>query len=105
VVEFAFNFPSPKRERKLSDEEQVETKRPKSPGTGEEALKVLRDLQTDNRAEGQRMAERLAVMEKKKVLLHTTNLQADKTPFFATGPRSWKVVTGTRPQKGDNTFR
>ena len=31
-VEFAFNFPLPKRERKLSDEEQVETKRPKSPG-------------------------------------------------------------------------
>ena len=32
-VEFAFNFPLPtKRERKPSDEEQVETKRPKSPG-------------------------------------------------------------------------
>jgi hypothetical protein len=29
---FAFNFPLPKRERKPSDEEQVETKRPKSPG-------------------------------------------------------------------------
>jgi hypothetical protein len=31
-VEFAFNFPLPKRERKPSDEEQVETKRSKSPG-------------------------------------------------------------------------
>jgi len=75
--------------------------------TGEEALRVLRDLQADNRAEGQRMAERLAVMEKEKVLLHTTNLQAGKTPFsfFATERRTWAVVTGTRPQKGDNPFR
>ena len=31
-IEFAFNFPLLKRERKPSDEEQVETKRPKSPG-------------------------------------------------------------------------
>jgi len=35
-VEFAFNFPLPKRERKPSDEEQVETKRPKSPGRQDE---------------------------------------------------------------------
>ena len=36
-VEFAFNFPKPsKRERKPSDEEQVETKRPKSPGRQDE---------------------------------------------------------------------
>ena len=32
VTKFAFSFPSPKRERKPSDEEQVETKRLKSPG-------------------------------------------------------------------------
>ena len=32
MTKFAFSFPSPKRERKPSDEEQVETKRPKSPG-------------------------------------------------------------------------
>jgi hypothetical protein len=32
VIKFAFGFPSPKRGRKLSDEEQAETKRPKSPG-------------------------------------------------------------------------
>jgi hypothetical protein len=31
VTKFAFSFPSPKRERKPFDEEQVETKRPKSP--------------------------------------------------------------------------
>ena len=31
VTKFAFNF-SPKRDLSLSDEEQVETKRPKSPG-------------------------------------------------------------------------
>jgi hypothetical protein len=36
VTKFAFSFPSPKRERKLSDEEQVETKRPKSPGRQDE---------------------------------------------------------------------
>ena len=73
--------------------------------TGEEALKVLRDLQADSQAAGQRMAERLAVMEKRKVLSHT--LQADKTPFssFATEQRTWAVVTGTRPQKGDNAVR
>ena len=34
VTKFAFNF-SPKRDLSLSDEEQVETKRPKSPGSGE----------------------------------------------------------------------
>ena len=73
--------------------------------TAEEALKILRDLQADNRAEGQRMAERLAVMKKEKVLREKE--EASKTPFsfFATGPRSWEVVTGTRPQKGDNPFR
>jgi hypothetical protein len=36
VAKVAFSFPSPKRERKLSDEEQVETKRPKSPGRQDE---------------------------------------------------------------------
>jgi hypothetical protein len=53
------------------------------------------------------MAERMAVMVKMKVLPHTTNLQADKTPFssFATERRTWAVVTGTRPQKGDNAVR
>ena len=73
--------------------------------TAEEALKILRDLQADNRAEGQRMVERLAVMEKRKV--EKEKEEAGQTPFsfFATGPRSWEVVTGTRPQKGDNTFR
>ena len=32
MIKFAFGFPSPKRGRKLSDEEQAEMKRPKSPG-------------------------------------------------------------------------
>ena len=32
MTKFAFSLPSPKRERKLSDVEQAETKRPKSPG-------------------------------------------------------------------------
>jgi hypothetical protein len=32
VIKFAFGFPSPKRGRKLSDEEQAETMRPRSPG-------------------------------------------------------------------------
>jgi hypothetical protein len=36
VTKFAFSFPSPKRECKLSDEEQAETKRPKSPGRQDE---------------------------------------------------------------------
>jgi hypothetical protein len=67
--------------------------------TAEEALKVMRDLQADHRAETQRMAELLAVMEKRKV--EKEKEEAGQTPFsfFATGPRSWEVVTGTRPQK------
>ena len=71
--------------------------------TGQEALKVLSDLQSCAKAAGQRMA----VMMKRKVLPHTPNLQADKTPFssFATERRTWAVVTGTRPQKGDNAVR
>ena len=32
MIKFAFGFLSPKRGRKLSDEEQAEMKRPKSPG-------------------------------------------------------------------------
>ena len=51
--------------------------------------------------------QRMAVMVKRKVLPHTTKLQADKTPFssFTAERRTRTVVTGTRPQKGDNTFR
>ena len=73
--------------------------------TGEEALEVLRDLLSCTQAGGQRMAERVAEMEKRKV--EKEKEEAGQTPFsfFATGPRSWEVVTGTRPQKGDNTFR
>ena len=73
--------------------------------TAEEALKVMRDLQADHRAETQRMAELLAVMEKRKV--EKEKEEAGKTPFsfFATERRTWAVVTGTRPQKGDNPFR
>ena len=48
-VEFAFNFPLPKRERKPSDEEQVETKRPKSPGKQDEKQeKQLDDVYDTN---------------------------------------------------------
>ena len=49
-VEFAFNFPLPtKRERKPSDEEQVETKRPKSPGRQDEKQeKQLDDVYDTN---------------------------------------------------------
>jgi hypothetical protein len=49
-VEFAFNFPKPsKRERKPSDEEQVETKRPKSPGRQDEKQeKQLDDVYDTN---------------------------------------------------------
>ena len=36
AIKFAFGFPSPKRGRKLSDEEQAETKRPRSPGRHDE---------------------------------------------------------------------
>ena len=42
-VEFAFNFPLPKRERKPSDEEQVETKRPKLPGRQDEQQEEQHD--------------------------------------------------------------
>ena len=52
--------------------------------TEEEALKVLRDLQADNRAAGQRMAERMAVMVKRKVLraTHTNDTGRQNTFFF-----------------------
>ena len=73
--------------------------------TGEEALEVLRDLLSCTQADGQRMAERVAEMEKRKV--EKEKEEAGKTPFsfFATERRTWAVVTGTRPQKGDNPFR
>ena len=73
--------------------------------TGEDALEVMRDLLSCTQADGKRMAERLAVMEKEKVLREKE--EAGKTPFsfFATERRTWAVVTGTRPQKGDNPFR
>ena len=60
--------------------------------TGEEALEVLRDLLSCTQADGQRMAERVAEMEKRKV--EKEKEEAGKTTFpfsfFATGPRSWE---------------
>jgi hypothetical protein len=41
MIKFAFGFPSPKRGRKLSDEEQAETKRPRSPGRQDELQEEL----------------------------------------------------------------
>ena len=75
--------------------------------TGEDALEVMRDLLSCTQADGQRMAERLAVMEKEKLLKEKEEEKAGKTPFsyFATERRTWAVVTGNRPQKGDNAVR